>query len=151
MLGSSTAWTAGNSMGALDRWSLRRKSRKLRIVSSVITWSLCHLSRATLKGTVCVNNPYSTRTQENIRHEISAIPIQQLLRVSVNVFSRCYETCLETEGRHVDTHQYDKLNWSGEANHDKSALPAMGNGLTINCTSYRCRVWGTNFHVNVLS
>jgi hypothetical protein len=57
----------------------------------------------------CLNNSYSARTQGNVRNEISTIPIQQLLLVSVNVFSGCGETFLETEDRHFGT-QYGKLN-----------------------------------------
>jgi hypothetical protein len=50
-----------------------------------------------------VNNPHSLEElQENIRHEISAIPVQQLRRVSRNIFSRC-EAFLEAEGRHFET------------------------------------------------
>jgi hypothetical protein len=52
-----------------------------------------------------VNNPHSLeQLKENIRHEISAIPVQQLQRVSTNIFSRC-EARLEAESIHFETHK----------------------------------------------
>jgi hypothetical protein len=52
----------------------------------------------TLKEKVYINNPHSLEElQANIRHEISAVPIQQLRRVSVNIFS-LWDACLEAEG-----------------------------------------------------
>jgi hypothetical protein len=59
--------------------------------------------RGALKEDVYVHSPHSFgEFQENIMHEISTIPVQQLQRVSKNIFSR-FETCLEAEGRQFET------------------------------------------------
>jgi hypothetical protein len=54
-----------------------------------------------LKEKVCMNNPQSLEElQANIRHDIPAIPIEELQHVSKNSLS-C-EACLNTEGRHFE-------------------------------------------------
>jgi hypothetical protein len=68
-----------------------------------------------LKEKVKMKNSHSLEElQANIRHEISAIPIQQLRHVSRNIFSLC-EVRLEAEGHHFETLLLAKLNYSGKA------------------------------------
>jgi hypothetical protein len=56
-----------------------------------------------LKEKVYMNNPHSLEElHSNIRHEISAIPVKQLRRVSGNIFLLC-EGHLEADGRHFET------------------------------------------------
>jgi hypothetical protein len=56
-----------------------------------------------LKGKEYMNNLDSLEEiKENIKHEISRVSIQQLQRMSRNIFSWC-EACREAEGNHLRT------------------------------------------------
>jgi hypothetical protein len=63
----------------------------------------CHFNVwGTLTEKVYVNNPYSLEeVHENIRHEISVSPAQQLRRVFRHMFSQC-EAFLEAVDRHFE-------------------------------------------------
>jgi hypothetical protein len=104
MQDNATAHTANNSMVALDEvFGERVISRGLWPPRSPDLNPCDFYLWGTLKEKVYVNNPHSLEElQENIRHEISTIPVQQIGRVSRNIFSRC-EACLEAEGRHFET------------------------------------------------
>jgi hypothetical protein len=89
----------------------------LPILNSSNLWS-------TLTDKMCVKNPNSLELQENNRHEICTIPIQQIQHVSRNIFSQC-EAFLEAECHHFKTEKYLKLNYSWKGRH-KLLATAMG-------------------------
>jgi hypothetical protein len=106
----NTSHTAKNSTVALDEvFGERVISRGLWPPRSPDLNSCDFYLWGTLKENVYVNNPHSSEElQVNIRHEISAIPVQQLRRVSRNIFPQC-EACLEAEGRHFETLLQNKV------------------------------------------
>jgi hypothetical protein len=91
-----------SAIGQLRKPSAMRQNNQQRTVTSQVPRSqfLRFLSLGNLKGKVYKNNPRSIEALQNeITRVIGSITVDELQKVSQNLFMRC-ESCLRAEGGH---------------------------------------------------